>query len=69
MVVDLHQVDEAVAAKHNVPEGTKLLTYDFVPVTDEETNVLRSERSKEVLKKLGRPIQIVQGLLIGLAEE
>ncbi|KAH8663227.1 Intradiol ring-cleavage dioxygenase [Ilyonectria robusta] len=69
LVVDIHQVNEAIAAKHNVPEGTKLLTYDFVLVTEEETNVLRSERSKEALKKLGRPIQIVQGLPIGLAEE
>jgi hypothetical protein len=51
-----------LAKQYNVPEGQALLTYDFVLVSDEETNALRAENSKIALDKLGRKVKIVNGL-------
>jgi hypothetical protein len=48
-----------------VKEGTKLLSYDFVLVTDEETKKLRDEEAMKAMKKLGRDnMTIINGLLV-----
>ena len=43
-------------------EGSALLTYDFVLVSDKESRELREENSRKALEKLGRRVKIVQGL-------
>jgi threonine dehydratase len=48
-------VDSGQAKKYGVKEGTKLLAYDFVLVTDEET--------KKAMRALGREnMLIIEGL-------
>jgi hypothetical protein len=62
LIVDLGKVDKETAEKYGVKEGSKLLTYDFVLVSEEESSNLRAQRSKEALEKLGRRVKIVEGL-------
>jgi hypothetical protein len=65
LVVDLATVDAEQAKKYDVKEGTKLLTYDFVLVTDEETKKLRDEEALKAMKALGRDnMAIINGLLV-----
>ncbi|KIX07743.1 uncharacterized protein Z518_02397 [Rhinocladiella mackenziei CBS 650.93] len=62
LVVELGKVDKATADKYGVKEGTALLTYDFVLVSDQQSRQLREENSRNALEKLGRRVQIVAGL-------
>lgn len=64
LVVDLGTVDAELADKYGVAEGTLLMTYDFVLVTDAETKALREHNSQVALDKLGRKVKIVNGLPI-----
>lgn len=43
-------------------EGTALMKYDFVLVSEEESADLRAKKSKDALEKLGRRVKIVGGL-------
>ena len=47
LIVDLGTVDAQTAAAYNIPEGTKLLSYNFVLASDEEAAALKVERAKE----------------------
>ncbi|KAH7112076.1 catechol dioxygenase [Dendryphion nanum] len=52
LVVDLRQVDKAMARKYpGTWEGMQLLEYDFVLVTDEETRKLKDSKSHEAISK------------------
>lgn len=62
LIVDLTDVDKETAEKYDVKEGTKLLTYDFVLVTEEEAKKLRDEEAMTAMKKLGRRMKIYEGL-------
>ncbi len=62
MIVDLGKVDKQTAEKYGVDEGTALMTYDFVLVSDKESSDLRSQRSQQALEKLGKKVKIVEGL-------
>lgn len=63
LIVDIKEVtDEAMAKKYDVKVGHKLLTYDFVLVSEEQSAKLRDQRAKEALEKLGRRVKIVDGL-------
>lgn len=62
LIVDLGTVDQQTAEKYGVKEGTKLLTYDFVLVSDKESFDLRSQKSQQALENLGRKVKIVEGL-------
>jgi len=62
LIIPVGKVDKATAEKYGVKEGSALITYDFVLVSDEESATLRDERSKEALRKLGRQVKIVNGL-------
>lgn len=62
LIVDLGTVDKDMAEKYGVEEGGKLLTYDFVLVSEEESAKLRAEKSTEALERLGRRVKIVEGL-------
>jgi hypothetical protein len=62
LIVDLSTVSAEQAKQYGVKGGTKLLTYDFVLVSEEESADLRARRSREALEKLGRRVKIVAGL-------
>ncbi|KAF2111703.1 cathecol 1,2-dioxygenase [Lophiotrema nucula] len=63
LIIDLGTVTPEQAKKYDVKEGAKLLTYDFVLVTDEETKNLRDEEAKKAMKALGRDnMAIIAGL-------
>lgn len=59
LIVSLEDVDVQLAKQYDVKEGTKLLKYDFVLVTDEETRQLRHDEAVKAMKDLGR-----QGMMI-----
>jgi hypothetical protein len=63
LIIDLSTVDAEQAKKYGVKEGNKLLTYDFVLVTEEETKRLREEEARKAMEKLGRErMKIIEGL-------
>ena len=63
LIVPLDTVTPQQAKQYGVAEGTKLLTYDFVLVTDEETKQLRHDEAVKAMKSLGREgMMIVNGL-------
>jgi len=64
LVIDLGKVDATLAAKYDIAEGSWLMTYDFVLVTDADTKALREYNSQIALDKLGRKVKIVNGLPI-----
>ncbi|KAL3481099.1 Intradiol ring-cleavage dioxygenase [Aspergillus californicus] len=57
LVVDLSTVeDEAMAKKYGVKLGTRLLTYDFVLLSDKEAKALRKKNAIEAMEKQGRKV-------------
>ena len=63
LVVDIGTVTDEIAEKYNVAKGCKLLTWDFVLVTDEVTKKLREEEARKAMEKLGlKHMAIVNGL-------
>ncbi|KAF2016324.1 cathecol 1,2-dioxygenase [Aaosphaeria arxii CBS 175.79] len=63
LIVDLGVVSAEQAAQYGVEEGTKLLTYDFVLVSEAETRRLRDEEARKAMKALGRDdMLIIDGL-------
>lgn len=62
LMVDLGKVDGKMADKYRVAEGTALMTYDFVLVSEKESSDLRNQRSQQALEKLGRKVKILNGL-------
>lgn len=62
LIVELGKVDKATADKYGVKEGSALMTYDFVLVTDKNSFDLRAQNSAKALEKLGRRVKIVKGL-------
>lgn len=50
------------AKEYGVKEGDKLITYDFVLVSDDESRKLREEKAMEAMQKLGRRMKLYQGL-------
>lgn len=63
--MDLGTVNAEQAKKYGVKEGSKLLTYDFVLVTDEETKKLRDDEALKAMKKLGREnMMVINGQLV-----
>lgn len=63
LVVDLGAVSDEQAEKYKVKSGCKLLTWDFVLVTDEVTRKLREKEARKAMEKLGlENMQIVNGL-------
>jgi hypothetical protein len=63
LIVGLETVTPEQAKQYNVDEGTQLLTYDFVLVTDEETKNLRHKEAEEAMRGLGlEGMTIINGL-------
>lgn len=59
LIVPLSTVSKEQADTYGVAEGTKLLVYDFVLVTEEETKQLRHDEAVKAMKGLGREGMIV----------
>ena len=55
---------EGWANKYNVAPSTRLLTYDFVLVTDKETAELRDKEARKQVEKLEQMMKIVEGLIV-----
>lgn len=53
--------DEQVK-QYGVKAGTRLITYDFVLVTDEESKALREKNAMEAMKAQGRKMKLWKGL-------
>ena len=62
LLVDLGTVNADMAKKYNVKEGTKLISYDFVLVSEEESRKLREKNAMEAMEKLGRHMKLYKGL-------
>jgi protocatechuate 3,4-dioxygenase beta subunit len=63
LIVELGTVDEQTASKYpGVEKGIKLLTYDFVLVSEAATAALRVQRSKQALESLGLSAKFIDGL-------
>lgn len=62
LLVDLGTVTAEQAKKYRVEEGGKLLTYDFVLVSDEESKKLRQSEAMAAMEKLGRRMKLYDGL-------
>jgi hypothetical protein len=67
LLVDLGKVGdvEGLAEKHGVSPDTKLMTYDFVLVSDKEASDLRHKLAVEALEKSGiSGVTVVNGMLV-----
>ncbi|KAH9877306.1 hypothetical protein IAQ61_002670 [Plenodomus lingam] len=65
LIVALESVTPELAKQYDVEEGTKLLKYDFILVTDDETKQLRHDEAVKAMKGLGgEGMLIVNGLPI-----
>ena len=60
--MDLGQVTADQAKTYGVKEGGKLMTYDFVLVSDEESRKLREGEAMAAMEKLGRRMKLYKGL-------
>jgi hypothetical protein len=61
-LIDLSTVSAEQASEYGVKEGSKLITYDFVLVTEEESRKLREENAMKAMEKLGRHMKLYNGL-------
>jgi protocatechuate 3,4-dioxygenase beta subunit len=63
LVVEIGTVGEKEVKEYGVDEGTRLLKWEFVLVSEEETKVLRDKLAKEAMEELHlRNMKIVDGL-------
>lgn len=65
LLVHLKSVSDVqgYAAKYGVPPSTRLLQYDFVLVTEDESNNLRTKMAIEAIEKQGiTGMKVVDGL-------
>lgn len=62
LLIDLHTADAEQAAQYDVKEGSKVIKYDFVLVTDEESKKLREQEAMAAMEKLGRRMKLYDGL-------
>jgi hypothetical protein len=64
LIVDLQTVSdvEGIAEHYAVPASTRLLTYNFVLVTDQETAELRDTEARKAAAKQGWNVQIIDGV-------
>ncbi|KAJ9650782.1 hypothetical protein H2198_009919 [Neophaeococcomyces mojaviensis] len=56
------ETGDSLSSRYGVSSGTKLLRYDFVLVSEEQSLSLRNDQSREALERLGRKVRVVDGL-------
>src|SRR5579871_3205743 len=64
LVVSLDTMNAEQAKKYSMKEGAKLITYDFVLVTDGEAHQLREYEAMKAMEMLGRRWKLYHGLPI-----
>jgi hypothetical protein len=64
LLIDLGSVDAEMAKTYGVKEGTKLISYDFVLVSEQESRELREKNAMEAMKDLGLRMKLYNGLPI-----
>ena len=62
LIIDLKTVTEDHVKQYEVKPGSKLITYDFVLVTDEESRKLREKNAMDAMKELGIKAKLLDGL-------
>ncbi|KAB8294932.1 hypothetical protein EYC80_006887 [Monilinia laxa] len=62
LVVDFEPATPDIAKKYSVAEGSKVLQYNFVLVSDKETEELRDKNALEALRALGMKVKLVDHL-------
>ncbi|KAM3421248.1 hypothetical protein BST61_g1654 [Cercospora zeina] len=64
LIVDLKTVNDGHVKQYGVEPGSKLMTYDFVLVTDDESKQLREKNAMDATKALGWKMKLWNGLPI-----
>lgn len=64
LLVELGTVNAEQAKKYDFKEGGKLITYDFVLVTEEKAKHLREENALKAMEAQGRKMKLYDGLPI-----
>lgn len=62
LIIDLKTVNDEHVKQYGVKPGSKLITYDFVLVTDDESKQLREKNALEATKALGLKMKLWNGL-------
>lgn len=62
LLIDLGTVNAEKAKEYGVKEGSKLITYDFVLVSDTEAKKLREDNAMKAMEQLGRRMKLYNGL-------
>lgn len=62
LLVDLNTVTEEMVKQYGVSANSKLMTYDFVLVSDEDAMKLKEEKAREAMKVQGRKMKFHNGL-------
>lgn len=62
LLIDLGTVNKEQAEIYGFPEGGKLITYDFVLVSDKEAAELREKKAMEAMEAQGRHMKMYNGL-------
>ena len=62
LLIDLGTVDAEQAKRYGVKEGSKLISYDFVLASKEESDQLREKNAMEAMHQLGRKVKMWNGL-------
>jgi len=61
-LIDLGTVNAQQSKEYGVKEGSKLISYDFVLVTEEESKKLREQKAMDAMKHLGLRMKLYNGL-------
>lgn len=64
LLIDLGTVSAEQAKTYGVKEGSKLLSYDFVLVSEKESRELREKNAMDAMKDLGLRMKLYNGLPI-----
>lgn len=62
LLIDLGTANAEQAAKYGVKEGSKMISYNFVLVSEAESKKLREKNAMEAMEKLGRRMKLYEGL-------
>jgi hypothetical protein len=62
LLVSLSTVNAEQAHKYGVEKESKLITYDFVLVTDHEARDLREKEAMSAMERLGRKMKLYKSL-------
>lgn len=64
LLIDLGTVSAEQSKTYGVKEGNKLMSYDFVLVSEKESRELREKNAMDAMKDLGLRMKLYNGLPI-----